>query len=252
MSRRFTVLSLLIIALGLTALAGCGGSNSQVSGTYAKASSLRESGKHRRAVEAYSLFLRRSPTDSLAALAQFEKALSYIEIKEYPLAVVEFQILRQEYPTNELVEEAFFREGEALLMQVNGIEKDITAAHEAREHFLSFLQTYPASPFGNEARTMLTDISDMVVRKHLRSARFYRRMKKFEASAIVLDRLLETERRSGLVAEVLLERADIARKMEVPEDEKGFLEQIVNDHAESPEAEKARKRLKSFSVDEEA
>ncbi len=252
MSRRISVLSLVIIAAGLTVLAGCGGSTSHVTGTYAKASSLRESGKHRRAVEAYSLFLRRSPTDSLAALAQFEKALSYIEIKEYPLAVVEFQIMRQEYPTNALVEEAFFREGEALLMQVNGIEKDITAAHEAREHFLSFLQTYPVSPFGNEARSMLVEISDMVVRKHLRSARFYRRMKKYEASAIVLDRLLETERRSGLVSEVLLERAEMAHKLEVPADEKGFLQQILKDHADSPEAKTARKRLESFAPDEEA
>ena len=252
MSRRFVLLSFAALMLGLIVLAGCGGSSAGVSGTYSRALSLRDSGKHREAVEAYSTFLRRSPTDSLAALAQFEKALSYVEIKEYPLAVVEYQILRQEYPTHELVEEAYFREGEALLLQVNGIEKDITAAHQAREQFLSFLQTYPASPFGNEARAQLVVISDMVVQKHMRSARLYSRMKEYEAAAIVLDRLLETERRSSLVPEVLLERADMANAQDLTDDEIGFLEQIVADFADSSEAETAQRRLDKLGVDDEA
>jgi len=238
--------------LGLGLLAGCGGSNSHISGTFAHAESYRVAGKHREAVEAYSLFLRRSPTDSLATLAQFEKAMSYVVLKEFPLAVVEFQILRQEYPTSELVEEAFFREGEALLAQVNGVEKDITAAHEAREQFLAFLQTYPASPFGNQARARLVEISDLVVSKHLRSAHMYKRMKKYEATVVVLDRLLATERRSTLVPVILIERAGMARILAAPQDERRFLQRIIDEYPNSSQAKSARRRIASLPVDAEA
>ncbi|HPF33866.1 MAG TPA: outer membrane protein assembly factor BamD [Candidatus Krumholzibacteria bacterium] len=243
---RRTVPGLLALALlGVLAVLGCGMSNPHPLGSYERALAFREGGKNQDAVDAYAAFLRRSPTDSLAALAQFEKAQSYMALKEYPLAVVEFQILRQEYPTSELAEASQYQECLALMGQLHGVDRDITPAHEAREKLLGFLRTYPDSEFADEARGLLTQISDLVVRKQMRSVELYRRLKKPESAAIVMDRLLATERRSTLLPRVLLARAEVARGMGQGDEADGFLRSLVDEYPDSAEAARAQKRLQA-------
>lgn len=244
MARR-TLLLLAALASLLLALAagGCGASNPHALGSYARARTFQEAGKHQDAVDAYAAFLRRSPTDSLAARAQFEKAMSYMELKEYPLAVVEFQILRQEYPTSELAEASQYQECLALLGQLHGVDRDITPAHEAREKLLAFLRTYPESRWAGDARKKLVEISDLVVRKQLRAVKLYRRLGKHESEAIVLDRLLATERRSTLLPRVLLARAKAARSLDRHAEADGFLRTLLEEYPESDEAAGARSRL---------
>ena len=87
--------------------------------------------------------------------------------------------------------------------------------HGDREKLLGFLRTYPDSEYADEARGLLTEISDLVVRKQMRSVDLYRRLKKPESAAIVMDRLLTTERRSTLLPRVLLARAEVAPTLEV-------------------------------------
>ncbi|MBU1674511.1 tetratricopeptide repeat protein [bacterium] len=203
-------LACLLLAAGL---AGCGAHNPYPAGTYERAAAYREHGKHREAIDAYAAFLRQSPVDSLAVQAQFEKAMSYMAEKEYPLATVELQILRQEYPDSELVEQAVFEEARAYLLQVGRTERDITPAYDARIRFVSFLSTYPASSRAPEVIQYLVDISDLVVRKRLRQLSVYKRLGRQEAMAITLDRLIEEETTSSLRGGVMLRRARLARDM---------------------------------------
>ena len=209
--RRTLAASVLILA---ACAVGCGSSNPYPVGSYERAVDFRDRGKHQQAADAYGLFLRRSPTDSLAAQAQFDKARSYMEIKEYPLAAVEYQILRQEYPTSELLEEAMFQECESYLLQVGRAERDMTPGFEARDRYLSFLRTYPMSPFRPTVEERLVQISDMVVVKQLKTVDLYRRLKKHESAAIVLDRLIESERKTRLRDRLFWERYRTAIRLE--------------------------------------
>lgn len=243
MHRRSLTGSLALALLGVLVMLGCGMSNPHPLGSYDRALTFREGGKHQEAVDAYAAFLRRSPTDSLAALAQYEKAMSYMKLKEYPLAVVEFQILRQEYPTSELAEASSFQECRALMGQLHGVDRDITPAHIARENLLDFLRTYPESEYAPEARDLLGEISDLVVRKQMRAVGLYRRLDKPESAAIVLDRLLATERRSSLLPRVMLARAEVARKLGEEAQADGFLRSLLDEYPESAEAARARNRL---------
>ncbi len=194
-----------------TLLSGCGATNPHPPGSYDRAQAFQENGKHHEAVAAYSAFLRRSPTDSLAAQAQFEKAMSYMEVGEYPLAAVELQILRQEYPTSDLVEQAVFEEANAFYRQVGRVERDITPAFDARYRYQTFLESYPASSYSSEARERIIDISDMIVSKRLKQLSVYKRLGRDEAVAVTLDRLIEAEPLSRLRPDVMLRRARLAR-----------------------------------------
>lgn len=224
-------------------LGGCGMSNQFPVGSYERAQTFQEAGKHREAVDAYSAFLRRSPTDSLAAQAQFEKAQSYLASKEYPLAAVELQILRQEYPTSEWVEQALFEEARAHFLEVGKVQRDVTPALEARVLFTSFLRAYPASPLVPEAQAHLVKISDLLVRKEFGAIRVYRQLKRREAVAISLDRLLLEEPLTTLRDEVLIRRARLAVELDEPDVARRTCEQLQADHPQSRFVGEARRIL---------
>lgn len=232
---------LLLLAI---AGAGCGTSNPHPPGSFDRGVFYAEKGNGIEAVAAFESFVRRNPTDSLAAEAQYLKAMTYMEMKEFPLAAVEFQILRKDYPTSDRVEEAFFQEGLAYLGQVGRIQRDITGAYEARLHFLKFMQTYPQSPRIPEARKVMQDISDLMVDKRLEQVRVFRQLNRHQAVAATLDGVLADEAGSSRLDEVLWVRAQTAGKLEKPEERREFLRRLVNEFPESPYAERARSALK--------
>ncbi len=225
------------------ALSGCGAGNPHRVGTYERGAFFADRGKDVEAVTAFEAFVRRSPTDSLAALAQYRKAQSYMNLREFPLAAVEFQILRKDYPTSELIEDAMFQEGVAYFAQVGRVERDITGAYEARLHFLKFSQEYPGSERMPEVVEYMQEISDLMVRKRLAQVKVYRQLGRHEAVAITLDELIKDEAASRLLPEVLWQRARNANRLVDPETEEAMYRRLVDEYPDSPEAGRARRRL---------
>jgi len=244
-------LALIWTAVALLALlAGCGASNPHPVGSYERGVFFAEHGKDLEAVGALETFVRHNPTDSLAAEAQYLKALTYMNMHEYPLAAVEFQILRKDYPISPRVEDALFHEGEAYLEQVGAIERDITGAYEARLHFLKFSQEYPSSPHMPEVLAYMQEISDLMVWKRLEQVKVYGQLGRHKAVAKVLDILLDEEAGSSYIPEVLWKRAEVARKLDDIDTEAEMYERLVDTFPDSPYGEDARKRLAKLDAEE--
>lgn len=255
MHRRFLQLRILTglwLVLGGIVLVGCAGSNPHPVGSFERGALYAEKGKNLEAVAALESFVRYNPTDSLAAEAQFLKARTYMAMNEYPLAAVEFQILRKDYPTSEFVEPALFHEGECYLEQVGNIERDITGAYEARLHFLKFSQEYPSSIHMPEVMAYMAEISDLMVYKRLEQVKVYRQLGRHRAVGKVLDGILQEEAGSTLIPDVLWERARTARRLGDLDKEAQMYERLVDDHPQSPYADSARKRLAALDAEEDA
>ena len=236
------------LVAGLAVMSGCGTGNPYPPGSYERGVFFAEKGKNLEAVSSFESFVRRNPTDSLAAEAQFRKAVTYMKMKEYPLAAVEFQILRKDYPTSPRVEEALYQEGMAYLKQVGRIERDISGAYEARAHFRDFLRTYPDSRFRPQVEQAMVEISDLIVTKRLREINVYRQLGRYTAVAATLDNILESEQDSSLLDKVLWERARAAFRLEKEEEGRGFLQQLVQRYPESDYADQARRELGPLSA----
>lgn len=220
------------VAAGLLA-GGCAGGNPHPAGTLDRADFFAGKGKRLEAVAAYEAFVRHNPTDSLAAEAQFRKAMIYMDLKEYPLAAVELQILRKDFPTSDRVEEALFQEGLAYRRQVGDVGRDASGALEARAHFERFRATYPRSARLAAVDAELAGISDLIVEKRLEQVKVYRQLGRWQAVATVLDRLLADEPRSSLVPEVLWQRAQAAEKLRDGEAAAGFYARLAADHPQN-------------------
>lgn len=232
---------LVALAAGLC-LTGCSLKNPHAIGTLDRARYWNENGHHQEAADAYEVFVRQNPTDPAAAQAQYEKALAYMELGEFPLAAVELQILAQDYPTSELVEDAMFREGECYFRQVGRLERDVTPAYEARLHWMDFAARYPTSRYMPEVRESMQEIADLMVRKQLRAVHVYGQLRRYKAQALVLDRVLEDEPTSGILDEVILRRARVAERLEDLETARAMYQRLVTEYPDSAlrtEAEQA-------------
>lgn len=240
--------------VALAASNGCSLKNPHDVGTLERARFWEEHEHYQEAADAYEIFIRQNPTDSLAAQAQYEKALAYMEIQEYPLAAVELQILAQDYPISPLVEDAMYREGECYYFQVGRLERDVTPAYEARLHWLDFSREFPTSPYMTEVRGYMQDIADMLVRKDLRAVEIYTRLGRHDAAALALDRILEDEPTASILDEVLLARAKVARKLGDSDLAAATYQRILDDYPDSPlrlDASRALDKLRSKALDDD-
>jgi len=226
-------LATLVLAAVLGATGGCGVHNPYGAGSYDRGIFWLERGRYQEAADAFEAFVRQNPTDSLAAAAQFQKARAYMELEEYPLAAVEFQILAQDHPTSPLVEDARFHEGECYFFQVGRIERDVTPAYEARLHWLDFARDYPDSRFMPQVRQSMQEISDLLVRKRLRSVRLYDRLGHLDAVALSLDRILADEPTSSLIDDVIWQRARLAERLEDPATAIAMYQRLVAEYPDS-------------------
>ncbi len=246
-------LASLAICLALAGGTGCGASNPHPVGTYERGMYWQEREHYQEAAEAFEIFVRQHPTDSLAAKAQFEKAISYMYIKEYPLAAVEFQILTQDFPVSPLVEDSRFYEGECYYFQVGRIERDVTPAFEARLHWMDFARMYPTSEYMPQVRAYMQEISDLIVEKRLRAVKVYRQLGRWEAVGISLDRVIEEEPTSSFTDLVLYERGRAAEKTEELGRAEQVYRRIVDEFPDSAYRKKAQdglRRLANFDDEE--
>ncbi len=244
---RLVALGLLGLLLGTSLLTvGCAGKNPHPTGSFARAAHYADKGKDIAAVAAFESFLRHNPTDSLAAEAQFLKSKTYMNMKEYPLAAVEFQILRKDYPTSRFVEDALFEEGKAYLLQVGRVERDLTGAFEARLHFLKFSQEYPMSSYMPEVVGYMQEISDLMVRKRLEQVKVYWQLKRYKAIAIVLDGVMVDEAASTLIPEVMWERARIAARLDDPDAEAEMYRKLISQYPDGPYYKRAVRSLQKL------
>jgi outer membrane assembly lipoprotein YfiO len=239
----------LLLAIGLalllsTSLAGCGAANPHPAGSFERAAFYAERGKNLEAVTALESFVRRNPTDSLASEAQYLKAMAYLDMKELPLAAVEFQILRKDYPTSDRVEDAFFQEGVAYFRQVNSVERDVTGGHEARLHFLKFSQEYPNSKHMDQVRDYMAQISDIMVAKRLRQSKVFWQLKRFKAIDMTLASALKNEAGSTLLDKVMWERGRANEKLDQLDTAREMYRRLVDEYPDSSLADRARGALR--------
>jgi len=243
-------IGLVLALLGLCWLGGCGAGNPYPTGSFDRGAHYNSNGKHHEAVQALENFIRQNPTDSLAAQAQYLKAMSYMEIDEYPLAAVELKILRKDYPTSELVEDAFFQEGVAYFRQVGRVQRDLTGAYESRAHFGQFARVFPGSDYFPEVSEYLVRISDLVVEKQLGVADVYRHLGRHKAAMLALEAILVEEPGSTLLDEVLYLMGEAAVRAEEYSRARAAFEQLLTEYPESSFAGKSRSGLVDLPVED--
>lgn len=234
----------LAAALLLLALAACSHPGKDLPvGSYERGIAELEGERYLEAIEDLKLFLRRNPTDELADDAQFAVAQAYQRAGDHAVAAVEYEILRKDFPTSELAEEAFYQEGMCYVEQVPPIELEQSATRRALAHFRRYLDEYPTGERRGDVQQQIDQLALHLDRKELEAARLYARLGNWRAVEVTLAASLASGEAGELRPDMLLLRGRALRKLDREDEARAAFREIVDQHAQHPLATRAASLL---------
>jgi outer membrane protein assembly factor BamD len=232
---------LLLASVLFAACGGAGGAYPE--GSYERGEAQYQEESWYEAVEDLRLFIRRAPTDPRAPEAQYMIAMARYNDEDYPVAAVEFEILRNDYPTSSRVDDAWYMQGMCYVQQVPRIDLDQTTTRQAVQHFVRYLREYPAGSHRTEAEEELRKLNRHLDQKELDSALLYRKLKRYEASAVTVDALLKMRPDSELRPEMLLLSGDVHRRRAEFQKARDAYQTFLRDYPDHERANEARSGL---------
>jgi outer membrane assembly lipoprotein YfiO len=242
-SRRLAVC--LVAALAF----GCGHPGKQFpAGSLERGQAEFEGKRWAQAVETLKQFIRRNPRDARADDAQFLIGQTYMGAREYPLAAVEFEILRNDYPLSELVDDAYFLEGIAYARQRPNYRLDQKVTHRALEHLRRYLTQFPTGKHRDEVQAEILALQGHLDFKRLEQARQYIALHRLEAAAIVIDGLLEASAESPQRPDALLLRGQVADRLGHLAEALEFWSELVERYPDHQAASRARRLLRDLGA----
>ncbi len=175
---------------------------------------LLKTGRQSEAISAYRRFVRLHPAHEQVPYARFKIAQAHFE-----------------------------RIPEAWLLSPPAHERDPRPTREALRVLRRFVQDYPETEFTPEAREMLGQVLRILARHELYAARFYRKRGALQGALGRLNTLIDLYKGSGLEPQALLEKAELLHEMGKEAEARATLQELLDAHGDSPQAEEARARL---------
>jgi outer membrane protein assembly factor BamD len=254
-------LLLVVAAIGLVAITGCGGKSGSGSVDYSVSAQknyekgLKElENKDWVAASKYFGFIKtRFPYSKYAVLAELRLADAEFGAEQYLEAIDSYRLFIKFHPTHEMVANGYasYRIGEGYYKQLSGdfwmfppsFEKDQSSTEDAANELKSFLDKYPDSPYRDKAKQIVTTVGKRLADHEWYVARYYWDRGKPMGTVIRLRRLLERYRGVGYDDEALwlLGRAYVAVAM--PDRARGAWTELVDKYPKSSHVGDARSAL---------
>ena len=151
----------LISALLSLCLVCCSGPRSKVAvepgDRLSRADRLAEKGDCRKAILEYEELLAEFPPPEITERARFNRTRCRLELKDWDLAISEFEDFVDTYPQGDLVDDAMYMIGLCYLAQSPRAERDQQNTLKAADELEFMLREYPNSNVREEAMASLTE-----------------------------------------------------------------------------------------------
>ncbi len=194
----------------------------------------------------FSIVVLNNPGHRITGKAQYYLGESYYYLKDYILAVGEYQKLIKSLPSSEYVDDAFFKIGMCYykLAPVYGLDQDYT--QKAITQFQLFLEEYPDSKLREQVEKMLSECRDKLAKKEYKAGDLYRKMGYYRAAIISFDSVLEKYYDTPFSDDALYWKGESYRRMGEWEQAKEAFNALLTKHPQSPYVFKAKLKLNSI------
>jgi outer membrane protein assembly factor BamD len=123
--------------------------------------------------------------------AIYRLGMSYMGMKEFPSAQVEFERLVRDYPESDSCPSAAFRLGEALMAQTRPRDFDQEYTHKAVDQWKDYLASYNGHWLNPEARRRVAEAEQTLAGKLGDAGRLYLKMKLPGPARVYFNRIIE-------------------------------------------------------------
>lgn len=149
-------------------------------------------GEYNDALKVFNEVKDRFPFSKESLLAELKAADSHYYMQQYDEARALYEEFEENHPTNEAIPYVLFQIGRCYYEEIDTIDRDPAGAVKAIEVFSRLLQTYPQSPYTDEARARVAAARNFLANHEYYVADFYVRTESYEQAERRLKYLLAT------------------------------------------------------------
>ncbi len=181
---------------------------------------------------------------SYAGLTRFYAGQCYVKLEKYDEAIVEYKSFLSFFPGDPNAPEAQFKLGVSLFQLALGPERDQTTVQDALAELRKIAENYPDNEeYIQKAEDFLKKVKDSVANYEYLVARFYRKEKRYKASNNRLLFLMKKYPETVLYDDALFMLAQNYLDLDLREEGKEVLLELLENYPSYEEQEKARKKL---------
>ncbi len=193
----------------------------------------------------FRIVILNSPGGSLSDKAQFYYAECHFRLKEYILAIAEYEKLIRMYANSEYVDDAQFQIGLSYFKLSPKAALDQTYTEKAIEEFQKFLEDYPQSELAPRAKDYMRKCREKLALKNFKNGESYRKRALYRAALVYYDYVLDNYYDTKYAELSLWEKAECYRLMGEIEHSQKFYKLYMEKYPRSSKSDRAREFLSS-------
>ena len=174
---------------------------------------LFEKGKYYKAVDYFTYVVYNSPGSEIADGAQFHIAECHYSLKEYIIAIDEYNRLFRRWPASSYSEEAKFKIGKSFEKLSPIYERDQNYTIQAIDAYQSFVDEYPESKYRPKAEKSIKKLRYKLAKKVFDTGKLYMVLREWNAATITFKIIIEDYYNTELLDYTYLEVATCYNKM---------------------------------------
>ncbi len=250
--KKLIIYQLLLFVLLFVLLTGCGRHNIKPNISNEERMKVAEKmfndGDYLDARTQFRIVILNSPGGSLSDKAQFYYAECHFKVKEYILAIAEYEKLVRMYANSEYVDDAQFQIGLSYYKLSPKAALDQTYTEKAVEEFQRFLEDYPSSSLVPRANEYMQKCRDKLAQKNFKNAESYRKRSLYRSALVYYDYVLDNYYDTKFAERSLWEKAECYRQLGEKEQAEKFYKLYLEKYPKSSKIDKAKDFLSSINT----
>ncbi len=246
-------ISILIFTSAISLLiSACGsGKNDElkpVEVRYEKGKEYYDEGKYDKAIEELKFVTFNAPGSEIGDDAQYYLAESHFELKEYVLAISEYERLSRVHPESPFLEEGEYKRALCFDIQSPASHHDQTNTLKALDAYQEYIENWPQSENKLLAESRLDLLRFKLAKKQFDNGKQYEKLGECESAAIYMRQLLEKYYDSEFAAEARWRLAKCEIKLKNWNVALDLLSDILRRNEDAEFVEKAKKAIRKVKA----
>ena len=252
--KKIVLYQLILFTLLILVLTGCGKHKIKpnISGEERMkiAEEMFNDGDYLDARTQFRIVILNSPGGTLSDKAQFYYAECHFKVKEYILAIAEYEKTTRIYANSEYVDDAQYQIGMSYYKLSPKAALDQSYTEKAIEEFQKFLEDYPGSDLVPKTNEYMRKCRDKLAQKNFKNGESYRKRALFRSALVYYDFVLDNYYDTKFAEKSLWEKAECYRQLSEAEQAEKFYQLYLEKYPDNVKAEKAKEFLSSIKAND--
>lgn len=250
--KRIIIYQLILLVLLIVIFAGCGRYKIKPGISNEDRMKIAEEmfndGDYLDARTQFRIVILNSPGGSLSDKAQFYYAECHFKVKEYILAIAEYEKMTRMYANSEYVDDAQFQIGMSYYKLSPKAALDQSYTEKAIEEFQKFLEDYPDSELAPKTNELMKKCREKLAQKNFKNGESYRKRALYRSALVYYDFVLDNYYDTKFSEQSLWEKAECYRQLGETEQAEKFYKLYLEKYPESSKIDKAKVFLSSIKT----